>query len=147
MEWLVILFFKRMLQILLRKLSQIGYNYSTKKPLTCLACLTRLWATKFLCLLVWENITLTNEVDKNFASSMGWPKEAREVSWQRKALKITSKSPSRILEEAPVSSAKTKTKALTAAKVSSSSTEHGRWLLLIIKLLWWWIKSRVYIVS
>lgn len=135
MELLVILiFFRRMLQTLLRKLSQLGYNYNTK---------------------MWRNIlhphqetidmfSMSNKVISNQISlSLGMRKHDINKGNRQKFCLIYAlrkRSKRNIVTNKnfkdyfwiPFKNIRKGTsifKALTAAKVSLSSIEYGRWLL------------------
>ena len=50
----------------------------TEEPMTCIACLASLWATKLPSWRTWEKLILWKDSAKIFPSRIKWPKEARK---------------------------------------------------------------------
>lgn len=49
-----------------------------EEPVTCIACLASLWATKLPSQRTWETLILWKDLAKIFSSWIKWPKEARK---------------------------------------------------------------------
>ena len=95
----------------------------TDKPLTCLACLARLWATLSPLLRIRDKAIQLLVTRVGFADSRIWPNVDREDSVFQRVFITTSESPSSINSVIPSSYAKVI--ALAAAMASTITSANG----------------------